>query len=125
MHSTTHRFISFQIIGSALFVLFLSAQPTAAFGLFGTIEAKAPLRQGYTCRNRHYQADWGSQAIIPADTPARDTDYGRCRVTVELVGKPMRLGLDYGREQMIRAPSSPFDQPAAQVRWPSNCHCHV
>lgn len=67
--------------------------------------AKPDLPQGYTCCNFHHEGDWISDSnyttlpMIPAGTPARVTGYGRHRAYVEMDGKKMRLGHDYGREQ--------------------------
>lgn len=66
---------------------------------------KAPLAQGFTCCNFHHEGDWISDSnyvalpMIPAGTPAKVTGYGRHRAYVEIDGKKMRLGHDYGREQ--------------------------
>lgn len=63
------------------------------------------LRQGFTCCNLHYEGDWindGNYAqlpMIPAGTPAKVLNYGRYRAGVEIGGKPMQLGQDYGRVQ--------------------------
>lgn len=76
-----------------------------AFDLFGTKKDAPPLRTGYTCCNFHYEGDWISDAnwsempFIAAGAPIKVTGYGRYRVHVEIDGKPMRLGLDYGRSQ--------------------------
>ncbi|HQT31844.1 MAG TPA: hypothetical protein PLE48_04785 [Thiobacillus sp.] len=65
----------------------------------------APLRAGYTCCNLHYEDDWisdsnfGSLPFIPAGTPVRLTSYGSNRLYVDMNGKDMRIGLDYGRAQ--------------------------
>lgn len=65
----------------------------------------AGLKEGFTCCNLHYNGDWISDAnwsinaMIPAGTPIRILSYGRYRAFVEIDGKPMRLGQDYGREQ--------------------------
>ena len=67
--------------------------------------AKPELPQGFTCCNFHYEGDWINDAnytslpMIPLGTPAKVTGYGRYRAYVEIGGKKMRLGLDYGREQ--------------------------
>ncbi len=67
-------------------------------------EAGGP-REGFTCCNLHFNGDWISDAnwsvnpMIPAGTPIRILSYGRYRAFVEVDGKPMRLGQDYGREQ--------------------------
>ncbi len=61
--------------------------------------------EGFTCCNLHYNGDWISDAnwsinaMIPAGTPIRILSYGRYRAFIEIDGKPMRLGQDYGREQ--------------------------
>lgn len=58
---------------------------------------------GYTCCNLRYNRDWindvnyGQLPMIPAGTPIKVTGYGRYRASVEIDGKPFRLGLDYGR----------------------------
>lgn len=63
------------------------------------------LKEGYTCCNLHFNGDWISDAnwsinpMIPADAPIRILSYGRYRAFIEIDGKPMRLGQDYGREQ--------------------------
>jgi hypothetical protein len=75
------------------------------FSSFTKSGNEAPLRQGYTCCNLHYEGDWisdanwGAQPFIPAGTPAKITSFGRYRIHVELDGKRMRIGQDYGREQ--------------------------
>lgn len=67
--------------------------------------SKPELPQGYTCCNFHHEGDWISDSnyatlpMIPAGTPAKVTGYGRHRAYVELDGRKMRLGHDYGREQ--------------------------
>lgn len=83
----------------------LFATSAHAFNLFGSKQDEAPLREGYTCCNLHYEGDWisdanwGSQAFIPAGSPIKMTGYGRYRLHVEINGKKMRIGQDYGREQ--------------------------
>jgi hypothetical protein len=63
------------------------------------------LFQGYTCCNLHYDRDWISDANwgnlprIPAGTPIKVTSYGSNRAFVDIDGKPMRLGHDYGRNE--------------------------
>lgn len=62
-------------------------------------------RVGYTCCNLHHEGDWISDSnyaelpMIAVGAPATVTGYGRNYASVEVDGKPMRLGLDYGREQ--------------------------
>jgi hypothetical protein len=61
------------------------------------------LFQGYTCCNLHYDKDWISDAnwgqlpMIPAGTPIKVLSYGFNRASVEIDGKPFRIGQDYGR----------------------------
>jgi hypothetical protein len=62
---------------------------------------------GYTCCNFHYENDWISDAnwssmpMIPAGASIRTLEYGRYRILVEIDGRKMRLGLDYGRQQSL------------------------
>ncbi len=66
---------------------------------------KEPLFSGFTCCNLHYSGDWisdlnySSSERVAAGTPIKITGYGRWRIHVELGGKKMRIGLDYGRRQ--------------------------
>jgi hypothetical protein len=59
--------------------------------------------EGYTCCNLHYDKDWISDAnrrqlpMIPAGAKIKVLDYGSNRANVEIDGKPMRIGHDYGR----------------------------
>lgn len=61
--------------------------------------------EGYTCCNFHYDRDWISDAnwgnlpMIPAGARIRVLDYGSHRASVEIDGKPMRIGHDYGRNE--------------------------
>ena len=61
--------------------------------------------EGYTCCNFHFDRDWISDAnfgnlpMIPAGTRIRVLDYGFNRASVEIDGKPFRIGHDYGRSQ--------------------------
>lgn len=77
----------------------------AQAGWFDSGKEEAPLREGFTCCNLHYEDDWisdsnyGSLPFIPAGTPVKLKSYGRNRVHVDMDGKPMRIGLDYGRAQ--------------------------
>jgi hypothetical protein len=92
----------------------LGAALAASVAVFGLAQARAgwfdsapaaPLREGYTCCNLHHEDDWisdsnyGSLPFIPAGTPVKLKSYGRHRLHVEMDGKEMRIGLDYGREQ--------------------------
>lgn len=85
----------------------LGGAPALAFDFFGLNKDKdeAPLLEGYTCCNLHYEGDWisdsnfGALPFIPAGTPIKLTSYGRYRMHVDMEGKPMRIGQDYGRAQ--------------------------
>lgn len=71
----------------------------------GSNAGAAPLLQGYTCCNLHAEGDWISDSnyttlpMIPVGSPIRVIDYGSNRASVEINGKPYRLGHDYGRAQ--------------------------
>ena len=71
----------------------------------GNTAADKALPSGFTCCNFHYGGDWindanyATQPMIPAGTPANVTGYGRYRAYVMVGDQKMRLGLDYGREQ--------------------------
>lgn len=66
---------------------------------------EAPARVGYTCCNLHHEGDWisdsnfGALPFVPAGTPVKLKSYGSNRVYVDMDGKDMRFGLDYGRAQ--------------------------
>ena len=68
---------------------------------------KEPKLSGFTCCNLHYENDWISDAnwsslpMIPAGQPAKITDYGRYRIHLDIDGKKMRLGQDYGRSEPL------------------------
>ncbi|PKO89584.1 MAG: hypothetical protein CVU18_03500 [Betaproteobacteria bacterium HGW-Betaproteobacteria-12] len=63
------------------------------------------LRVGYACCNLHYSGDWISDSnlaqlpFVPVGTPIKLKKIDGYRAYVEVDGKPMRLGHDYGREQ--------------------------
>ncbi|MGZ5033510.1 MAG: hypothetical protein ACXWAC_09970 [Usitatibacter sp.] len=63
------------------------------------------LFEGYTCCNLHYEKDWisdanwGTFAMIPAGAKIKVVSYGFNRAAVEIDGKPMRIGHDYGRNE--------------------------
>jgi hypothetical protein len=65
----------------------------------------AALREGYACCNLHYEGDWISDSNfsglpkIPLGTPVRVLKYGLNRAYVNIGGKSMRIGLDYGRQR--------------------------
>lgn len=70
-------------------------------------EKPVPLRIGFACCNLHYSGDWISDSnlaqlpFIPAGTPiiVKQIERYRYRAYVDVAGKPMRMGLDYGRGQ--------------------------
>lgn len=76
-------------------------------GQAGSAASAPSLLSGYTCCNLHYENDWISDAnwsslpMIPAGASIKVIDYGRYRITVEIDGRRMRLGLDYGRQQSL------------------------
>ena len=90
---------------------------------------KEPKLTGFTCCNLHYENDWISDAnwsylpMIPAGQPIKITDYGRYRIHVEVEGKSMRLGLDYGRSeslgQFARKIVVAQDPKAKIATWPA------
>jgi hypothetical protein len=65
-------------------------------------------QSGFTCCTFHHDGDWISDANwfirpkIPAGTPIRVVEYGAWRITVDIGGRRMSLGLDYGRNQSLR-----------------------
>ena len=74
-------------------------EPTAAD------KARGFPRHGFACCNLHYSKDWindGNYAELPmisAGTPIEVVTYGKDRAYVNIEGKPMRLGHEYGRDQ--------------------------
>lgn len=84
---------------------------------------------GYTCCNLHYENDWISDAnwsampMIPAGASIKINDYGRYRVNVEIDGRKMRLGLDYGRQEPLQAWARKLvvqDDPRQKIAaWPA------
>jgi len=68
-------------------------------------KAETFIRSGYACCNLHYDGDWISDSnlaqlpFIAAGTPINVKKIDGYRAYVEVDGKPMRLGLDYGRVQ--------------------------
>ncbi|HUQ29006.1 MAG TPA: hypothetical protein VM051_10450 [Usitatibacter sp.] len=77
----------------------------AAMGLASHAALGQDLPSGYTCCNFHYEKDWISDAnwrylpMIPAGAKIKVLDYGSNRASVEIDGKPMRIGHDYGRRE--------------------------
>lgn len=68
-------------------------------------EIKAMQGASYTCCNLRYEGNWISDAnwstlpMIPAGSRIKVLEYGGNRAEVLIEGRPMRLGLDYGREK--------------------------
>jgi hypothetical protein len=79
----------------------------ALFAILATAFAAAAQDkpEGYTCCNFHYDKDWISDAnwgnlpFIPAGAKIRVLSYGSNRASVEIDGKPMRIGHEYGRSE--------------------------
>lgn len=114
----------------ALVAAVLAASHAQAFDLFGSKKDEAPLREGYTCCNLHYESDWisdsnfGSLPFIPAGTPVKLKGYGRHRLHVDMDGQAMRIGLDYGRaqetpEQFAEKLILPEDPKAKIAKYPA------
>ena len=65
----------------------------------------ATVPDGYTCCNLHYDydrisdANWSNLPMIPAGAKIRVVEYGMNRATVEIDGKAIRIGHDYGRDR--------------------------
>jgi hypothetical protein len=78
---------------------------TFGIALAGASAAAEGKPEGYTCCNLHHDKDWISDAnwrnlpMIPAGAKIKVLDYGMNRVHVEIDGKPMRIGQDYGRRE--------------------------
>ena len=76
-----------------------------AASLLPALAAAQGKPEGYTCCNLHYDKDWisdanwGNQPMIPAGTKIKVLDYGFNRASVEIDGKPFRIGQDYGRKE--------------------------
>lgn len=68
-------------------------------------KAETPARSGYACCNLHYEGDLISDAnlsqlaFIAAGTPIKLKSIDGYRASIEVDGKPMRLGHDYGRAE--------------------------
>lgn len=69
------------------------------------VKKEAGIRNGFACCNLHYSGDWISDsnlaqlAFIPVGTPIKVLRIDGYRAYVEVDGKPMRLGHDYGRAE--------------------------
>lgn len=76
-------------------------------GQTGSAASAPSLPSGYTCCNLHYENDWISDAnwssmpMIPAGASIKVLDYGRYRIHVEIDGRKLRLGQDYGRQESL------------------------
>ena len=84
----------------------------------------------YTCCNLHYEDDWISDAnwatlpFVPAGARIVVKDYGRHKAEVLIEGRPMRIGLDYGREketreQLVARLMVDEDPRARLAAWPA------
>jgi len=84
----------------------------AGLGLAWAAHAQSPAapqeQAAYTCCNFHPRDNWISDAnwfvhpVVSAGTPARVLAFGEHEVKVQIDGRPMTLGLDYGRRQNLR-----------------------
>jgi outer membrane protein assembly factor BamE (lipoprotein component of BamABCDE complex) len=69
----------------------------------------AAQESGFTCCTFHHDGDWISDANwfihpkIPPGTPIRIVSYGDWHANVDIGGRRMSLGLDYGRKQNLRS----------------------
>jgi hypothetical protein len=107
----------------------LAGAAVASSAAAQSTDDKEPKLAGFTCCNLHYENDWISDAnwsylpMIPAGQPIKITDYGRYRIHVEVDGKSMRLGLDYGRSeslgQFARKIVVAQDPKAKIATWPA------
>jgi len=88
-------------------MLFAGLAAVASIASAQAPEDKEPKLKGFTCCNLHYENDWISDAnwsslpMIPAGQTATITDYGRYRIFLDIDGKKMRLGQDYGRTEPL------------------------
>ncbi len=89
-------------------------KPIAPLAIAGLVLCAAPLAgaqeliQGYTCCNLHYDKDWISDAnwlhapMIPAGARIKVLSYDSSkRATVEIDGKTLRIGQDYGKDEPL------------------------
>jgi hypothetical protein len=116
-------------VGRALHVLVASLAGLAGAPAHAQTAAASQEQPGFTCCNFHPSGDWISDANwfihsrIPAGTPARIVDYGEHRVGVEISGRAMTLGLDYGRRQNLREWAQRMivaqDPKATIAGWPA------
>jgi hypothetical protein len=81
------------------------AQPSARSAAEAADTARAMAGADFTCCNLRYEGDWISDAnfvglpFVPAGARIVVKDFGRHRAHVLIDGRPMRIGLDYGRAQ--------------------------
>ena len=80
-----------------------------AFGLAAACAPALAQESGFTCCTFHHDGNWISDANwfihpkIPAGAPARVVAYGDWHIDVDIGGRRMSLGLDYGRKQSLRS----------------------
>ncbi len=83
----------------------------------------------YTCCNLRYEGDWISDAnwgrlpMVPAGARIKLVDASKNRAKILVDGRPMRFGLDYGRQQItidkLLDRLSLKDDPAPRIAsWP-------
>ena len=91
-------------------------KPIASLAIAGLVLCAAPfagaqeLIEGYTCCNLHYDKEWISDAnwlhapMIPAGARIKVLSYESSRrANVEVDGKPLRVSMDYGKEEPVEA----------------------
>lgn len=89
-----------QIIGQKIV-----GQPNARNAAEAAETARAMAAADYTCCNLRYEGDWISDAhwmglpFVPAGARIAVQAYGKHHAQVLIEGRPMRIGLDYGREK--------------------------
>ena len=108
----------------------------AALGLASQAVFGQEMPSGYTCCNFHYEKDWISDAnwrylpMIPAGAKIKVLDYGSNRASVEIDGKPMRIGHDYGRreqklQEFIQKLVVKSDPKARIAKYPDNVRAAI
>jgi hypothetical protein len=108
----------------------------AAIGLASNAAFGEDMPSGYTCCNFHYEKDWISDAnwrylpMIPAGAKIKVLDYGSNRASVEIDGKPMRIGHDYGRreqklQEFVQKLVVKSDPKARIAKYPDNVRAAI
>lgn len=101
---TLGRATRIEMMAAGLCALFLSSAASAADMAAAKVVLHLP-RDGFACCNLRHEGDWindGNYAelpMLPAGIPIKVISLGRHKAFVEVGGKKMRLGHDYGRAQ--------------------------